>query len=263
MGQHACWTESFSDWIFWTSVGVFLLFLTIINRGVYFFLHFQKKKTKNDFAAYVSASVTAVGFGFSGCIFVLSKQWFMVRLAPLGIFAYSFVDTLFWVIQNESYGLLIHHISIVPFCIAYFSCPDEILIFTFIPLLIEASNFPCVQLSYYAKVYHWRFTYYISGLCKLFLYPIVRLVGLPIYGYYFVTDDNNQDWVETECIILEYYALIGFGFLWCFSAYYYKVMLSSWKKYLYLQNKDSDNIDLSENMGGSEIGSDISFKLTE
>jgi len=254
MGKYDCWIDTFSDVGFWVSFSIFFVIIFSFNRIIYMVMTFDKSKTRNDFAAYSSASLSAV-ISLIGCIGFLAKQYNIFRYSIIGIISYLISDLGTWAIPNRDFAIIIHHVVSSPLCLLWFkSPPNDILYLVVVAVLIEFTNLPCLHLSYYAKMYNWKRLYFFSGICKMTIYPILRIIGLPVMLYLFETDGTNIQWNSDHCIFMRYYFWIAYMFIVIFSIYFFAVMMMSPGKYLYLRKKESkQHVEMEQDDAGGEI----------
>merc|ERR1712157_25794 len=104
--------------------------------------------------------------------------------------------------------------------------------------LVEVSS-PCMHTAYFAKLHKLRGLYFVSGIFKITLYPVTRLLFIPWIMREVLL---NIPLFEEECPIMVPFSISAGAFIFLISAYHTVVnFYCKMSQHLYLREKTLDD----------------------
>lgn len=249
-----------SDWVYWTFTSVsaalwFLLFRLSVSRCP---SKVTKESSRVEFGSQIIALVQEPLVYVPSLYYVSTdgEDWayWLIMLTFIVSSGYFVFDTYLKVRYGSGlvdYAMIPHHLICIGFYLLWYQNSVQLVWYSAMLMLIEISS-TALHTGYFARLYNNKRLYFASGVCKLTLYPIFRLLLVPWLGYQVVL---NRRLFEEECWLFLPFTILSSVFIFGISAFHFAVnFIGKMSKTLYLIREPKDTLPQSDGQEDESVG---------
>jgi len=232
------------DWTYWAGTAVFTVLYFILHRSSMSWCpdHVTKDSARMEFANQLIALLQEPFTYVPGICFLVSGGADWAYVFMMFAFVQSSGYFLFDTYLKVRYGsglvdgsMVPHHLLMIGFMLLWYNNSVELVRYSALLMLVELSS-TCLHTAYFAKLYEKQGLYFVSGIFKLTLYPLTRLVFIPWRVSEIVA---NIALFEEECSVMAPFTFGAVAFIILISAYHAVVnFYLKMPQHLYLKKKD-------------------------